>query len=361
MPATTRDMASRGGLVDPSILDTVNTSTFLFGDSFEKPSKRESTSSTPRAHSGFLQMNETVDRFPILVRRDGDSSEDPIITQTPDSDTASHGWPSTYQRSMASQARLSMPSKSTGNSPPNGFPTASSNSNSSGYGTPIIAANNERHSMGPRINAFGQNKRSSLIGNGGNGSVGVIGAPKLTQSYSTNDIPTIKNTGQNGSLARMQGATNTASEQRFLDHNANLGRIPASAMSTNNSNRASKDISSMEFKSQDVRVSMAQPQSGLHASAAPFGPSMSLSGASYGNQPYYGGYGMQAGVQNGLQTLNTAMGNLQLNSQDAFNPQPVYNGYTANVGIGGAQKFRDSQARVIQQRRNQSGEGQKHV
>jgi len=225
--------------------------------------------------------------------------------------------------------------------------------------------------MGPRINAFGHNKRSSLIGNGGNGSVGVIGAPKLTQSYSTNDIPTIKNTiGTNGILARMQGATTTASEQRFLDHNASLGRIPASALSNNSSSRVSRDISGMDYRSQDARVSMAQPHPGLHASDTPFGPNMSSTSANlvvsgYGNQPYYGGYGMQVGMkggmQAGLQTLNNAMGNLQVNNQDVFNPQgPVYNGYTANVGISGAQRFRDSQARVIQQRRNQGGEGQKH-
>lgn len=328
MPVTSRDMASRKSTIEASMLDSVNTSSFLFGDSFEKPSKRESSSSNPRVLSSFLQMNETADKFPILVRREENTNSN--ASQTPDSDTASHGWPSTYQRSLASaHNRSSMPpttstGNSQGNSPPHGLYTSAS----SGHGTPR-----------------------------GNGSAGVIGAPKLTQSYSTNDIPTIKNTiAANAGLAKMYGAAPTTSEQRFHEHNANLGRVPTMS----GFNRMSRELSSFDVRSQEAKVSVPSMQPSLHATAAPFGPGMSTShmannsAAVYGNQAYYGGYGMQP-----LQALNNAMGNLQVsNVHDSFIPQaPTYNGYSGGQANGATSRPRDSQARVIQQRRNQGGEG----
>jgi len=356
MPVASRDMNSHSDPTDASALDAVNTSTFLFGDGFEKPSKRESTSSTPRALSNFLQMDQTADKFPILVRRDGDTAEtlDSVANQTLEADNSSSGWPSTFNRALAPQAHLSMPSKSTGNSPPHGFPTPTS----SGYATPSSSTNNDRHSMGARVNPFSLINRHSLTMNGGNGSVGVIGAPKLTQSYSTSDIPTIKNTiTAGGAQAKMHGPAPTASEQRFLDHNASLGRIPVSAL---NNNRMSRDYSGSDYRLQESKISMPSMQPGLQASATPFGTNMGPHGLSntpqmgYSNQPYYGGYGMQPGTQ----SLNVAMGNLQVNSHDGFVPQPSgFNAYQPTQAVNGAPRFRDSQARVIQQRRNQGGEG----
>lgn len=361
MPVTSRDMSAR--IIDPSVLDpidssvlsTVETPAFLFGNSFERDTKNDATS---RPLSGFLQMNETADKFPILVRREADSAEAQDPTQIPDSDTASNGWPTTYQRGFGSQARASMPSKSTGNSPPHGFPMSAT----SGQATPTSSATNNRHSMGARISPFTHTKRPSLAGN--NFPTGVIGAPKLTQSYSTNDIPTIKNAiTTNGALPKPQGPPPTASEQRFLDHNASLGRIPAGQFNQANKGM-SREFSAMDVRSQESKNTMSG-QSGLHATAAPFGPSMTATSnfngqpANYANQTtFYQGYGMQ---QPGVQTLNAAMGNMQIGPQAQSNSRgPThpgqYNGY-GGQGFGGGSRMRDSQARIIAARRTAGGEG----
>jgi hypothetical protein len=159
---------------------------------------------------------------------------------------------------------------------------------------------------------------------------------------------------------------NTHAEQHLHNHNANLGRIPYNAMN----NRHSREVPN-GYKEQDYRSSY----SGLHASAAPFGPGMTSAASVNGvagtvgsptmsqyattpgsGAPYYG-YGMSM--------LNGAMNGLSMGSGPQMGAPPSYG---ANGMFGGGQvpyfnpyatygpagRVQDSQARVIQSRRLQN-------
>lgn len=60
----TTDYASAMGL------GHINTTGFLFGDDDEKAAANKEATTSPDVKT-YLQMNDTDDKFPILVRRDG--------------------------------------------------------------------------------------------------------------------------------------------------------------------------------------------------------------------------------------------------------------------------------------------------
>jgi hypothetical protein len=172
--------------------------------------------------------------------------------------------------------------------------------------------------------------------------------PKLQASFSANDVPTMKTLGSNTSTPQKP---QDSQQQRFHNHNASLGRIPASAVS----NRQSRDIQA-ESTSQAPGTSYPSIQSALQASAPPFGPSATTSmyqqgmpaiapmGANPYAMPYYNPYNMQM--------LNMQMQNMQMNPQ-AYGQNP-YASYDPTFTQA---PFRDSQAKVIQQRRAHDGDG----
>lgn len=51
-------------------LGHINTTGFLFGDDDEKTAAQKEATTSPDVKT-YLQMNDTDDKFPILVRRDG--------------------------------------------------------------------------------------------------------------------------------------------------------------------------------------------------------------------------------------------------------------------------------------------------
>jgi hypothetical protein len=195
------------------------------------------------------------------------------------------------------------------------------------------------------------------------------GMPKLTQSYSASEVPTMKNgtSGLNGG----PNGFNTHAEQHLHQHNANLGRIPPNAVS----HRHSRELSA-GFKEQDYRSA----QSGLHASATPFGPpitSVPTNGsvsstvgssnmpqypttqASNGSYYNYGGMNALNGAMSGM-SLGPGPGPQLGGGPSAYGPNgnmygggsgPFYNPY-ATYGPNG--RVQDSQARVIQSRRLQN-------
>ena len=62
MPVTRMDYGNRGGLPDViSLLGHIDTAGFLFGDD----------AAASQDHKAFLQMGNTKDDFPVLVRRAG--------------------------------------------------------------------------------------------------------------------------------------------------------------------------------------------------------------------------------------------------------------------------------------------------
>ncbi|KAH6642427.1 armadillo-type protein [Boeremia exigua] len=352
MPVTGLDLRGRDNLPDlASVLGHIDTTGYLFGEE----DKEHNPTASPD-HKAYLQMSNTNDKFPILVRR-GDAGNgtslsassaalDLALAQSPGSEVQS-GWPS-YRTHRQAQQSL----------PANTFRKGSQaeeyeNNNSNGQTTPKNRQSVEFNFTSP---LRADNQRSSFASPNN-------GMPKLTQSFSTSNVPTLKNgTGANSNGTN--GNVNAHAEQHFNQHNANLGRIPPHAVS----HRHSRELST-GFKEQEYRP----VSSGLHASAAPFGPAITsaapsngsvsssigsptmsqYSSPNAGNGPYYG-YGMNV--------LNNAMSGMSLGPQYGGPPpygsngvypnaSPYFNPY-ATYGPNG--RVQDSQARVIQSRRLQN-------
>ena len=345
MPVTRMDYGNRPDLPDlSSVLGHIDTAGFLF--------REEDKSSASHERKAFLQMGNTKDDFPVLVRHDGagngngtklsasSAALDLALSQSPGPEAQYPGWNGYRHR----QAQQSLPAN-TFRKAPQVDDYESGRTGGNAETTPKKMANNRRSVEFNFAPMNADNKRSSFASP-------TNGMPKLTQSYSTNDVPTLKN-----------GYTPHA-EQHFHNHNVSLGRIPQNVMS----NRHSRELS----------TGARDAQSGLHASAAPFGPpttapqhAMSTAGSpamsqyssvSAANNGYYG-YGMSM--------LNAGMGGLNLGAgagagagagpQYGGPPQyapnamygsgPQFNPY-ATYGPGG--RMQDSQARVIQTRRLQN-------
>lgn len=229
--------------------------------------------------------------------------------------------------------------------------------------------------------------------------------PKLQASFSANDVPTLKTV----SGATVGSTPNHAAQQHLHNHNASMGRIPASALP----NRHSRELSA-DGRDNMSAVSYQSLSSTLHANATPFGPGpvlgqsgvLHMSGpaasqggaipqaanlaqpsqtaavnpmgntqghANYNNGYYatngYGnaapaGFGGPTGPMNGgtsgggsgyhgVPLLSQQINGLSLNGTTGYSPAN-YAGYSA---IYAPPQPRDSQARIIQNRRQQDNEG----
>ncbi|KAI1294043.1 ARM repeat-containing protein [Xylaria venustula] len=177
--------------------------------------------------------------------------------------------------------------------------------------------------------------------------------PKLQGSLSANDVPTMKSMS-----SAAASSANAHAQQHFHNHNASIGRIPPGAMK-----RHSRELSG------DSHAVVSQPgatfpsiQSHLQASAPSFGPiassqapvqspttATSSSGSSY-HQYYNQGYNQVSpnGAYGNMGMLAMGMQNLNMNGY----PQQNYTGYGAMYQP--SVQPRDSQQRVMQQRRAQN-------
>jgi hypothetical protein len=357
MPVTSLDLRGRDNLPDlASVLGHIDTTGYLFGEE----DKEHNPTASPD-HKAYLQMSNTDDKFPILVRRDGagngtklsasSAALDLALSQSPGPDSHLNGWQGYRHR----QAQQSLPTntfrKATqvdeyDNGQANGNVDTTSNKN---------MANNRRS---VEFNLSPESKRSSFASP-------TNGMPKLTQSYSASEVPTLKNGAGVNSTNGVGFITHA--EQHLHNHNANLGRIPFNAMNSRHSREMPNG-----YKDQDYRSSY----SGLHASAAPFGPGMTSAAPVNGvagtvgsptmsqyattptsNAPYYG-YGMSM--------LNGAMNGLSMGHGPQIGAPPTYGGnamfgggnnvpyFNPYATYGPQARVQDSQARVIQSRRLQN-------
>ncbi|TQW00580.1 RNA-binding protein [Cordyceps javanica] len=360
MPVT----KSKNGLYEVN-LDQTNTARFLFGE--DEP-------------SAFPRRDTPDHNFPTLVRRDdqilsaSSAALDLALSPSPKPD-ASRNW-SNVNRHRAQQSLSSL----------------NINSNSSQLG--------DFNAIGSRPASMRHSLDLKYIPESGDGNAGVISPksthvittpPKLQSSFSTSEIPTVKNSS--GSSMMASNANNHA-QQHFHNHNANMGRIPAGAVPTRHSRELSSD-SSMNAGREQVGPYQSL-HSALQASAAPFGPSMTTSAAPFssstatsastapamngltgvnganglsgitamngmnGFSGYYSPNGYQNNGSNTAQfggpMLAAGMQQLNLNGVTSGSMYPVqnfsgYNGVPFQHGSGAPQ--RDSQARVIQNRRQQ--------
>ncbi|WPJ64845.1 hypothetical protein SMAC4_02457 [Sordaria macrospora] len=187
--------------------------------------------------------------------------------------------------------------------------------------------------------------------------------PKLQQSFSANDVPTLKST--NGQ------SNNNHAQQHFHNHNAGLGRIPAGAMAARHTRELSGDTGLTNGRDNGGYPSIT---STLHANAAPFGPVAPQQQTSatvntgltstapampypyYPPGPNYTPPGNNAGYGNlPMMMQNMSVGNN--NNPSAMYAPQNYTGYGALYNGGGSPRQpHDSQARVIQSRRAMDGE-----
>ncbi|KAF2755608.1 ARM repeat-containing protein [Pseudovirgaria hyperparasitica] len=362
MPVTGYDLTSQrvnSELPDlASVLGHIDTTKFLFDDQEDKPVNHHTPVASPDRRS-FLHMNTTNDKdnFPILIRREDNntmqySALDSATEQSPSTEPQSQtGWSSFASRHRQSQSSLPMNNlhqqlEDLNISSPVER-TEPSSRNMAGPG-------NSRRSSDLKFSPFGQSNRASAHA-AQNGSFTM---PKLQSSFSTNDIPTVKNpNGINGGQGAITPSTaNSHAENHYHNHNASIGRIPTGVPS----NRQSRDLTATTTQAEEQRP--VTRQSALHASAAPFNsgvasptnapaavnatPNSAMMGP-YGAPAFFGGYGMNMMNQQIVpQQGQWAQGAVPQMYQNPYTQYgPTYQAYAA----GG--RFNDSQPRVIQSRR----------
>ncbi|KAF2491645.1 ARM repeat-containing protein [Lophium mytilinum] len=384
MPVTSQEQRGLQGNMQADlpglnhVLGQVDTTNFLFRD--EDGHDRNGLRSVTSPESTFLkQMDHDQTKFPVMLRGEhGKYALDLATSQQSSSDSRDNGWnaPSTTHRH---HSQLSLPVNTfSRTTQPEEYELGNG-----AFGevaqqtTPKKSVN--RHSMESKFSPYSstESQRSSFQSITTNGA-STNGLPKLQASYSTNDIPTLKNGNGNNGLSNGSGAFNTHAEQHLHNHNASLGRLP--------NHRQSQDYGNGRVQEQELTLQSPyrqQPRSNLHASAAPFNapitssPSVSTmttlnaitSPVSQYNTPSaYGGYGSynngSNGMPNGMNMLNMGfqgmqLGAPQMNYQPGMYQQGPYNQYgpgpqSYQHHYGPQGRFQDSQARVIQNRRMQN-------
>ncbi|KAI9053933.1 hypothetical protein LZ554_002877 [Drepanopeziza brunnea f. sp. 'monogermtubi'] len=353
MPVT----KSRNGIHEMLSLDQTNTTRFLFGDEEGAPEV-----------NNYLNMSGTDNHFPTLVRgfNPGQLSAshaalDLALSQSPGPESSSaNGW-GAISRHRSSQSQQSLPAIHTLSSQGNGQTNGSSNPPESPISTRSAYRNSvDRNSLDTK--SYYDAQESAQIASPKNAT-----PPKLQSSYSANDVPTMRSTTNGASSVNT--TPNSHAQQHLHNHNASLGRIPPSALN----NRLSREMSSAETATlrEAQNGGYQSIQSALQANAPPFGPSLgqpslaqTMSQAplqptmtspsaqqAYPAQGYYNNYGMQH-MMMGMQGMGL--------TQQGYSPLNPY----ASPGYGsqavmypqGNNGPRDSQARVIQQRRQNDGE-----
>ncbi|KAK4986171.1 hypothetical protein LTR66_007948 [Elasticomyces elasticus] len=368
MPVTGLDLRNRSDMPDmASLLGQVNTTGFLFGDEDEKPLKKTHNSTASPDAKTYLQLHTTDDKFPILVRHDGDGTMQ-LSASSAALDLALSQSPAPETQQMTDRATAAHNRKSL---PPSALRHSGAFNGDLGLGqlngilTDPNAVKNpaaNRRSLEVKFSGLGETKRPP-IASPPNGVAN--GFPKLQSSYSTNDIPTLKSTGALSSPPNQNITTPVKSghEPSYQIQNSNLSRTSPNTAST----RFSAEFSGIDAAFNVQSNGFRPAQSVLQASAAPFGPSVTSPAVETSNitnnltaapmsqfaaPAYYGGYGMQM--------LNGGFNNMYLGNQAQWNNQMQpyqagFGGFPQYSPYGGA-RAPDSQSRIIQQRRMQSGE-----
>ncbi|KAI9893724.1 MAG: hypothetical protein M1814_005940 [Vezdaea aestivalis] len=303
----------------------VNTANYLFGDDEGDGSKDQSLASPQDIHS-YLQMNATDDKFPILVRQGDQSGKlsassaalDLALSSSSSSQQGVQDVWSTFGR------RRSSPQKSL---PHNILSSSTLHRVSNGTlgetsaFVPRTDSKSARVSMGSEYGSYFDKDQSNAAALAS--LTGAQGAPpRLQSSYSTNDIPTVKN--QRRSLIGFGSTANVHAEQHLHNHNASMGRVPPNGSSA----RQSREFNGADTArlSRDIQAAsvMGSGASNLKANAAPFGPSVtspisidpeSSFGATkldqYQGYPYHQGVAEQVGQPPDFQAMAQQQPGLQ--------------------------------------------------
>ncbi|KAG6010290.1 hypothetical protein E4U21_007339 [Claviceps maximensis] len=348
---------SRNGLYDMN-LDQTNTTRFLFGD--DEPHAQ------PRGRT-------PDDHFPTLVRREdqmlsaSSAALDLALSPSPNPEK-SIGWNRVNRhRQQQSMSAINELSSST-----TGVLTGMD-------GRPQSL----RHSLD--FNYISETSAEPLSVAMSPQNSHMASPPRLQSSYSANDVPLVKSPS---GTSVMTGNANHHAQQHFHNHNANMGRIPAGAMPP----RHSRDLSSDNGTVREQSNGFQSIQSALQANAAPFGPGL-ISGAqmssaaaasglapaaplnNYNNFYHTNGFAAHAGNPagsygvpllpasmqqmnlNGLHSgVNSAVNGVNAANGGSMYASQNYAGFSPVSYSQGAGQSRDSQARVMQHRRQLDNE-----
>ncbi|KAM0440779.1 hypothetical protein ACHAPT_000080 [Fusarium lateritium] len=360
MPVT----RSRTGLYDVG-LDQTNTTRFLFGDD------------EPKAHGHGVVPDEN---FPTLVRRDdqilsaSSAALDLALSPSPNPETSSssRGWSRVVNRHRPQQSLSSISGGS------------AQVSDLAGIKTRPAAF---RHSLDLKYISENAVETGPIMSSPATQNMAT--PPKLQSSFSANDVPTVKSTATSSMInanPNVNVNANNHAQQHFHNHNASLGRIPAGAVPRGHNRELSADSVAV---SREQATTYPSIQSALQASAAPFGPSTTTAvpptsmvsspagtpalnnnnfnngnGNGNGNGFYpVNGYGAQQGVAHppGAYNVNMIANGMQHMNMNGVNgggnmyPPQNFNGFGSLPYNQGSQA-RDSQARVIQHRRQLDNE-----
>ncbi len=281
---------------------------------------------------------------------------DLALSQSPGPEVQANGWNALAGHRLSQQglSQAALTSLTSGGQLSNGVSNAESQQSPEAM---TNIRNPNRHSMEASLAAYAA--QSSQASSNESSRPTTLGS--IHSSFSTNDVPTLKKA--NGLVTANITPPKTQAQQQFHNHNASLGRIPPNAMS----NRHSRELSGGDARRDEQTNGYEQILSGLQASAAPFGPATTAaspvesmpnpmaqfhSSMQFANQAYFPGYGMQM-VNTGMTPMHMANPMAFQNQMQSFQPQPNYSAY-ANYSNQG--RFQDSQTRVIQQRRMQTGD-----
>ncbi|KAL9634050.1 MAG: hypothetical protein Q9164_004320 [Protoblastenia rupestris] len=352
-------------------LEHLNTTSFLFDD--DEKSKDSLTSPDVQK---YLQM--TDDNFPVLIRQNeypGTVSHAPLhkllgtnaflqlsassaaldlaLSQSPGAESQPDSWDSAARHRLSLQHSLQQSGAPKLNGQSNGFTSMNAQKSPE---SALTSRQSNRHSMEASLGAYSQTKPQGFATESSRPSLA-----NAHSSYSTNDVPTLKNS---------TGLTNMtppkSHSQHFHNHNASLGRIPSSAVN----NRHSREFpSGGEFQREEQQVQNYQPLSTtIQATGPSFVPATTVTSPvdsittqttqSYGpmafpNQPFYAGYGMQL-MNMGMNPMMATPLAFQ-NQMQMFQQQ---NGFLPYANYAQQARFPENQSRAMQPRRLQHGEEQ---
>ncbi|KAI1388296.1 ARM repeat-containing protein [Hypoxylon trugodes] len=330
----------RGNIYDN--IDQTNTAGFLF---------RDDESSIDL--SALANIDTSEDNFPQLYAQKGNpnvlsasSAAVDLASQRASGETTpTNGW-SNIARHRQQQSLSQINSTDT---------MAPSQVGSSADTTPL-GNRSFRHSLD--LNQYRElNAESATTSTMSPSSTQVMATPpKLQTSFSSTEVTK----GIPSATMTPSGNANAHAQQHFHNHNASMGRIPPGALK-----RHSRELSTGDHTAvTQAGVAFPSIQSQLQGGAPAFGPiassqaamqsPVSAGGASagspaLGSYPFYNGYGQTApnGAGYPMNMLALNMQNMGLNNY----PPQNYPGYGPTYQNHG--QPRDSQQRVIQQRRTQ--------
>jgi hypothetical protein len=357
---------------DLSSVGQINPTSFLLDEDEDRRIRQAASATTsPPTAKTYLQVQQTADGFPKLIRREDNvdlssSALDLALAQGVDPQQQ------LTDRATARGHRISLP------------PSALS----SNFGIPpltSILANvegkstaNNRRSMEVKFSA--ETKRPSLMASPPRGAANGF-MQKPSSSYSTNDIPTLKSINGDSSSVSAASITSPPRQSAAPTDSASdnaISRVTSVASSTNN--RRSQDLASAlsVTRSEENSDQYSSISSGLQANAQPFGPmgghhdspmqnGVGQNGISpYAQAPFYNGYNMQM--------LNSGFNNMSLNGYNGHPPpqpwqgqmsmygqQAGYNNYQSygqNNAMGGGGRYNDNQRAAVQQRRQAAEDAQ---